>query len=208
MSDAFNLFEAINTNRAIRRFRSDPVPDELLQRVLDAATRAPSGTNRQNWRFLVLRDPSVRAAIGALYGQGFREVYTPERIAQAPAGQQARVLGSAAYLAEHMGDEAPVLILACLENTPGSPPPSQSGGASIYPSVQNLMLAARALGLGTCLTTLHIRHEAEVKTLLGIPDHVDTYALIPLGWPAAPFGPLTRRPIEEVTFFDRWGRLK
>jgi nitroreductase len=104
-----------------------------------------------------------------------------------------------------MGDEPPVLILACLENPPDAAPAGRSAGSSIYPAVQNLMLAARALGLGTCLTTLHLRREAEIKAFLGIPDHVDTYALIPLGYPARPFGPVGRVPVDEVAFLDRWG---
>ena len=208
MAEEMGLFDALNTTRSIRRFRPDPVPDEAIARVLDAAIRAPNGGIRQNWRFLVLRDPATRAAVGALYGQGFHEVYTPERIANPETAQQGRVLTSAVYLAEHMGDEPPVLILACLENTPGAPPTSRGSGASIYPAVQNLMLAARALGLGTCLTTLHLRHEPDIKALLGIPDHVDTYALIPLGYPATPFGPVTRRPVTEVTFHERWGETR
>jgi nitroreductase len=113
-------------------------------------------------------------------------------------------LQSALYLAEHMGHEPPVLILACLERS-GGVVPDHLTGASIYPAVQNLMLAARALGLGSCLTTLHRRREAAIKALLGIPAEVDTYALIPLGWPARPFGRLGRRPVAEVTYYDHWG---
>lgn len=206
MDDAQSLMEALYTTRAVRHFRSEPVPEAAIARVLDAAIRAPSGAIRQNWRFLVLREPAVRSAVGALYGQSFREVYTPERMAQAADEQQARVFRSAAHLAEHMGDEPPVLILACLENTPDGPPAGRVAGASIYPAVQNLLLAARLLGLGTCLTTLHTRHEAEVKALLEIPDHVDTYALIPLGYPATAFGPVRRRPATTVTYYERWGQ--
>ncbi len=206
MSSDISLMEALSTNRAIRRFRPEPVPDEAIERVLDAAIRAPTGGNRQNWRFLVLRDSAVRAQVGDLYRQSFHEVYTPERIRQANTAQTARVLRSAVYLADHMGHEPPVLILACLESTPGAPPANRTAGSSIYPAVQNLMLAARGLGLGTCLTTLHTRREAEIKALLGIPEHVDTYALIPLGYPATAFGPVTRQPVAAVTFHDRWGQ--
>jgi nitroreductase len=202
MSDDMTLLDAMYSNRAIRHYRPDPVPDALVERVLDAAIRAPSGSNRQNWRFLVLRDPAVRARVGALYGEGFRE-YIPERMKQQPDTPRSRVFRSALYLADHMADEPPVLILACLENAPGSSPAGRSSGSSIYPAVQNLMLAARALGLGTCLTTLHLRREAQIKAFLGIPDHVDTYALIPLGYPARPFGPLTRMEVDAVTFLDR-----
>jgi nitroreductase len=180
------------------------VPDALVRRVLDAAIRAPSGSNRQHWRFLVLRDPAVRATVGGLYREGFHE-YIPERARTMPDGNTSRVFQSALYLADHMAHEPPVLIMACLENAPGAAPAERAAGSSIYPAVQNLMLAARALGLGTCLTTLHLRREAQIKAALGIPDHVDTYALIPLGYPARPFGPVTRQPVEAVTFRDHWG---
>ncbi|MFN8526925.1 MAG: nitroreductase family protein [Chloroflexota bacterium] len=203
---AESLHQAIYTNRAIRRFTADPVPDQLLEQVLDAAIRAPSGAIRQHWRFIVVRDAATRAALGRLYGESFREVYTAERIANPTSAQQGRVLSSAAYLAETMGTEPPVLIVACLDNEPGAAPANRLAGSSIYPAVQNLMLAARSLGLGTCLTTLHARREAEVKAVLGIPEHVDTYALIPLGYPATPFGPLTRTPWQDVTYRDRWGQ--
>jgi nitroreductase len=116
-----------------------------------------------------------------------------------------RVMRSADYLAEHMGQEPPVLVLACIERSPGATGATHTAGASIYPAVQNLLLAARALGLGACLTTLHLRREAQVKALLGIPEHVDTYALIPLGYPATRHGPLSRRPVAEITSYDRWG---
>ena len=116
-----------------------------------------------------------------------------------------------------MGDEPPLLILACIDRGPGevrggrsrAGAPAASGsrhgaGSSIFPAVQNLILAARALGLGACLTTLHLRREAQVKEVLGIPEHVDTYALLPLGYPATSYGPLRRRPAPEVTSYDRW----
>jgi nitroreductase len=200
-----NLFEAVYTARSVRRFRPDPVPDELLHRVLEAATQAPSGTNSQGWRFLVVRDPALRAELGELYRQGFREVYPADRVEAESDPNRRRVLRSADHLAERMGTEPPVLVLLCLERGPGAPPPTRSAGASAYPAAQNMLLAARALGLGGCLTTLHLRREEQVKTLLGLPEQVDTYALIPLGYPAQPFGPLRRRPVEEVVYRDRWG---
>jgi nitroreductase len=113
------------------------------------------------------------------------------------------------YLADHMSAEPPVLILFCRD--PGASTVPQPGmqdwarGASIYPAAQNLLLAARASGLGGCLTTFHLRHHAEIKILLGIPDGVDLFALVPLGYPRDKFGPLRRRPVEEVTYLDAWG---
>lgn len=203
MAETADLFDVIATNRSIRHFRPDPVPEAHLQRIVEAAIRAPSGSNRQNWRFLVLRDAAVRAQVGALYRESYYESL-PERLQSPAANTKLRVLQTALYLADHMGVEPPLLILACLENT-GNQPAGRTAGASIYPAVQNLMLTARALGLGTCLTTLHLRREAQIKELLGIPGNVDTYALIPLGYPAAGFGPLSRRPVAEVVYRDRWG---
>jgi nitroreductase len=200
-----HLFEAMHTTRSIRRFRRRPVPDELIRRVLEAAVQAPSGTNAQSWRFLVVRDPDLRSQVGELYRQGFREVYPPDRVAAVTDPDRRRVMRSADYLAEHMSHEPPVLILACIERGPNAA--ARTAGASIYPAVQNLLLAARSLGLGGCLTTLHLRREALVKALLCIPEHVDTYALIPLGYPRSRFGPLRRRPAAEVTHYDRWGNL-
>jgi nitroreductase len=197
-----NLFEAMYTSRSIRRFKPDPVPDALLDRVLEAAIQAPNGTNAQTWRFLVVREPGLRRHLGELYRQGFREVYPSDRLANERDPNRRRVIRSADHLAEHMGDEPPVLVLVCAERAPNAAP--RGAGASIYPAVQNLLLAARALGLGGCLTTLHLRREPQVKALLGIPDDVDTYALIPLGYPASPPGPLRRRPVAELTHYDHW----
>jgi nitroreductase len=199
-----NLFDAMYTARSIRRFRPDPVPGALVHRVLESATQAPNGTNAQGWRFVVVRDPAKRRELGELYRQGFMEVYPADRLANERDPNRRRVMRGALHLAEHMGNEPPVLVLACVERAPGTAA-SQGSGASIYPAVQNMLLASRALGLGACLTTLHRRREAQVKALLGIPENVDTYALIPLGYPAAPFGPLRRRPVIEVTYDDHWG---
>lgn len=198
---AIDLFEAIHTQRAIRRFAATPVPPELVERVLEAAVRAPSGGNQQPWAFVVVTAAETKRRIAALYRKSWDEVYGPPERA-ATLSQQ--VHSSASYLAEHMAD-APVLVLACIRHD-GSPS-SMVRGASIYPAAQNLMLAARALGLGTALTTLHKRYEREVKEVLGIPDNVETAALIPLGYPAAPehFGGSRRMPAAEVTHQERWG---
>ena len=197
-----DLFEAIHTQRAIRRYTADPVPPELVDRVLEAAVRAPSGGNQQPWAFVVITEPGLKRRIAVLYRQSWEEVYGPRERAATLSKQ---VHGSASYLAEHMA-EAPVLVLACIRHD-GSPG-SLVRGASIYPAVQNLMLAARALGLGTALTTLHKRYESEVKEALGIPDNVETAALIPMGYPAEPehFGGSRRVPAAEVTHREQWGR--
>jgi nitroreductase len=121
-----------------------------------------------------------------------------------------RLFQASRYLAERIGTEPPVLILVCQEA--GSAPTrvadtllvARSRGASVYPAVQNLLLAARAYGLGGCLTTTHVIHEEEIKAILGIPDHVNTFALVPLGYPEDRFGPVRRQPVDEVTYLDRW----
>ena len=201
MAEEIGLFEAIYTQRALRYIKPDPIPDELVKRVLDAGIRAPSGGNSQRWHFLVIKDPGTNSWIGERYKNVDRPVHV------GPASRsEARASASAAYLGEHI-HEVPVLILACVQHD-GSP--SDIGrGASIYPAVQNMLLAARGLGLASVLTTRPRRgFEKEIKELLGIPDNVDTAALLPLGYPGegVHYGPTTRRPVEEVTHYERWGQ--
>ena len=200
-----DLFETLHTLRAIRRYKPDPVPDDALRQVLDAAIRAPSGGNSQPWAFLVLKDPQVKQQIGVYYKRAWDDSNLT-RYTTDPDPSRAHTYRTAAYLAEHMG-EAPVLILACIRHD-GSPG-NLLRGSSIYPAVQNLMLAARGLGLGTVITSFHRRYEEEIKALLGIPEDVETAALIPMGYPTegTRFGPTNRRPIEELTFLDRWNQL-
>ncbi len=219
------LFEAIYSARSIRRLKPDPVPEELITRILDAATRAPSGGNAQGWAFVLVRDPDPRQKLGAIYRKASdiaKAVYAARgRPAHLTEGQFARMLTAGAHLWEHMG-EAPVLLLPCARS-PALPPrealppdiaarwedevayTDRIRGASIYPAVQNIILACRGLGLGTVITTNHIRCEDEVKALLGIPEDVSTFALMPIGWPLDRFGPLTRRPLAEIAHADRWG---
>jgi nitroreductase len=219
------LFEAIHTARSLRRLKPDPVPQALITQVLDAAIRAPSGGNAQTWSFFVVRDPHLRRELGRLYRKGSDIAAASYAARGRPAhltqDQFDRMMAAGKYLWDHMG-EAPVLLVPCLRPPPAPPydalPPAMQAryaeeleymrrirGASIYPAVQNIMLACRGLGLGTVLTTNHIRCEDEVKALLGIPADVDTYGLMPIGWPMGKFGPLTRRPLAEVAFDDRWG---
>jgi nitroreductase len=202
------LFEAMSTQRAMRRLKPDPVPDSVIRHVLQLAICAPSGGNRQGWSFVVVRDPATRARLGELYREAWGELMKLPYYAgasQAPADSPAgRMLASARHLSEHLG-EAPVLILACIALDAGASP-TLTTGASIYPAVQNLMLAARALGVGSCITTIHKYRDAQVKELLGIPAHVETAALIPLGYPRGKFGPPPRKPVAEVAYSERWGQ--
>jgi nitroreductase len=219
------LFEAIYSARSIRRLKPDPVPEELITAILDAAIRAPSGGNAQSWAFVVVRDPDQRQQLGAIYRKASdiaQAVYAARgRPPHLTEQQFSRMMTMGAHLWEHMG-EAPVLLIPCARR-PIVPAPEalpsdiaarweeevayadRIRGASIYPAVQNIILACRGLGLGTVITTNHIRCEGEVKALLGIPEDVSTFALMPVGWPIDEFGPLTRRPLAEVAHADRWG---
>jgi len=203
-----DFFDVVTTQRAIRRLKTDPIPEAVLRQIMDAAICAPSGGNRQGWSFVIVRDAAKRARLGELYREAWGELMkvpyyagAAKELADSPAG---RMLASARHLGEHFG-EAPVLILACIALDPGVVP-TLTTGASIYPAVQNIMLAARALGIGSCITTIHRFRDAQVKQLLGIPAEIETAALIPLGYPLGKFGRPPRRPLREVAFADRWGQ--
>ena len=219
------LFDAIYSARSLRRLKPDPVPEEIITRVLDAAVRASSAGNAQNWAFVVVRDAELRKRLGVIYRKASdiaAEVYKARgRPPHMTEEQYRRFMSSGEHLWNHMGD-APVLLLPCLHERPTPPretlAPSVQAiyegevayerrirGASIYPAVQNILLACRGFGLGTVITTNHIRCEDEVKLLLGIPEDVSTWALMPIGWPLDKFGPLTRRPLEQISHADRWG---
>jgi nitroreductase len=219
------LFEAIHTARSLRRLKPDPVPEALIAQVLDAAIRAPSAGNSQNWAFVVVRDPAKRRALGDIYRKASKIAEAMYAARGKPPHlsdrQFERLMASGAYLWEHMG-EAPVILIPC-QHRPVVPPaaslpPELRGGhadelayaqrirgASIYPALQNILLACRALGLGTTITTNHLRCEGELKALLRLPDEVDSFAMMPIGWPLDRFGPLTRRPLGEVAHADQWG---
>ena len=200
MTQELGLFEAMYTQRAIRQFKPDPVPDDVVRKLIEAATKAPSGGNSQPWRFLVIRDAESKRVIGEYYKRAWDAAYG----AQSTSTLQSHVRTSAANLAEHMA-EVPVLIMACIQHD-GSPG-TMGRGSSIFPAVQNLLLAARGLGLGSVITSLHKRFEQEIKELLGIPENVETAALLPIGYPAegVSYGPTRRSPVEEVTYQERWG---
>lgn len=203
-----DFFSVVGTQRAMRRLKPDPVPEEHIKRIIWAATRAPSGGNRQPWRFLVVTDAAKRKALAAVYREGWERYRASgyggsagRELAPEWAESNEKVLRSSQYLADHM-EEVPVLIFPCIF---GGGPKDLTSGSSIYPAIQNLMLAARALGLGTALTTIHRWNEPRVREILGIPETVDTAALIPVGWPKGKFGAGLRQPVEAVTYWDSWG---
>jgi nitroreductase len=216
------LFEAIHTARALRRFKPDPVPDELITRILDAAIRAPSASNTQNWAFIVVKDAELRRRIAEIYRRAFSMMNTMYRDRQPAAHQSAasykKMMSAAGHLVNHL-HEVPVLIIAGLMSPATSfKPPTEDAervasaraiisGASIYPAVQNILLACRALGLGSVLTTIHAYYNDDVRTALDLPPEFRTYAMLPIGYPQEGFGhgPVKRRPLSEVACLDHWG---
>jgi nitroreductase len=203
------LLEAIATTRSIRRYRPEPVPDAAMAAILWAASRAPSGSNRQPFRFLVLRDGERAAAAKALLGEAARAAWASKHRhdgyaegtgvdARSPKARMARTM-------DHYVDrfeEIPVVVLACLVRY-RSPHPAE--GASIYPAVQNLLLAARDLGYGGAVAMWHAACEPQLRSLLGLPDGTAISATITLGKPAGHHGPVRRRPLAELVFEDGWG---
>jgi|SRR5215204_7318073 len=196
------LFQALYSTRALRRLKPDAIPDEVLFQVFDAAIRAPSGGNAQDWRFLAIRDPTTKAAIGSWFREAWQR-YQPAYAAD-PAAMDAlpsrrrMALRSTAYLAEHVA-EVPVIVAPCGVRGQHSTP-----GGSIFPAVQNLLLAARALGLSGVITNFARPHHAELMAMLAIPETYEIHCLIPLGYPLDRPGPVRRRPVKQVMFIDRW----
>lgn len=210
------LFEAMRTTRAVRRLRSDPVPDEVLRRVIEAATWAPSGGNRQPWRIIAVRDGEKKRRLRDLYVDTWKPYARGQRQALEQLAPEARTRGERAlraadHLAEHL-HEAPVILVFCFNphllaiTDLNLGRPSVVGGASIYPAVQNLLLACRAEGLGCTLTTLLCMFEAEIRPLLEIPEPWATCAFVPVGYPSGTgHGPVSRKGVEEMSYADRWG---
>ena len=204
---AIGLLEGLTTTRAIRRFLPDPIPDDDLATILFAATRAPSGSNRQPFRFLVLRDGPKATDAKALLGRAFRAGWKSKRASDgyddsdaSDDSPKARTARAMQHFVDHFED-IPVVVLACLQRYRSATP---SEGGSVYPACQNLLLAARALGYGGVMTMWHGFVEAELRELLGIPEGVVISATIPLGRPQGRHGPVRRRPIGELVFDDAW----
>jgi nitroreductase len=193
------LLDGLATTRAIRRYTDDPVPDDDLATILWHAGRAPSGSNRQPFRFLVLRDGDRAATAKALLGDAFRAGWNAKR--DADGYRPSRFAESMQRYVDRF-EHTPVVVLVCLERYRE---PSPYEGASVYPACQNLLLAARALGYGGALTMWHLGVEADLRALLEIPDHVALSACITLGVPEGNHGPVERKPIDEVVFDDAWG---
>jgi nitroreductase len=209
MPEGTDVFDIMHTMRAMRRLKPDPVPDELIRKILLAGQAAASGGNTQRWRFLVLKDPEIKKKVQVYYKKAFDEVVGPRYASSPPppgsdAARYKRQHAAVEYLTDHY-HEAPVWIVACLEDGSVSGP-GRSAGASIYPAVQNMLLAARALGLGSTLTTRHIAYEKEVDAAMGIPPGFHSYAILPIGYPMGRFGPVGRGPLADVVYLDGWGK--
>jgi nitroreductase len=207
MPDQNDVFEIMRTMRAMRRLKPDPVPDALIRKIIQAGVCAPNGGNTQRWRFLVVKDTQTKKKVQVWYKKAFDEVIGPRYLKSAPPPGVTREAynrqhAAVEYLTEHF-HEAPVWIVACIEE---AAPPTRWSGASIYPAVQNMLLAARALGLGATLTTRHLLFEKETEAALGLPPGVHSYAILPIGWPMGHFGPVGRGPLKEVVYEDTWGQ--
>jgi nitroreductase len=214
-----DAIEAIMTLRAIRRFTGEPVTEDEVLTCLRAARQAPSGGNIQPWQFLVVRDQGTREALGEIYRRAYAR-YEPAMLAATPpfrdeaeAERHRRTVESARHLAEHLAG-APVIVLFLMPNISmtlhDAEGPLDVGTpyASLYPAVQNFMLAARALGIGTTLTTVIRVYQDEARQLLGIPDRYEIAALVPMGRPRGRFGVAPRKPLSAITHWDRFGNRR
>ena len=200
------LEEAMRTQRAIRRLKTDPVDDSLVLHLIELAQKAPTGSNQQNWEFVIVRDPAVKQRLGqlnrrawGLYGGLGRRMYRDNP-------PMMRIMKAVQWQADHF-EEVPVIIVACLKAMIPIWPPAATASlyGSIFPSVQNLLLAARAAGLGAALITLPLWSRFLARRALGLPWGIAPCAVIPLGWPKGRYGPTTRRPVGEVVSLDRYG---
>jgi nitroreductase len=201
------LSEAMETQRAVRRLLPDPVDDATILRVIELATKAPTGSNLQNWEFVVVRDPDVKHQLARLNRQAW-SVYRrlgKRKARKDPATR--KIIEAVQWQADHF-EEIPVVVVACLHGRSpmfGPPVLATSFYGSAYPAVQNLLLAARGLGLGATLTTLPLWSTSLARRTLGLPGGVTPVAVIPLGWPRGKYGPTTRKPVGEVVHLDRYG---
>jgi len=204
-----DLLTGLATTRSIRRYHPDPIPNDVLSSILWSASRAPSGSNRQPFRFLVLTDGVNARRAKAVLGESFRSGWRSKRTSDgfdtgsggdpdSPKARQARAMQE--YV-DHF-EQIPVVVLVCLDRYRD---PNPFEGASVYPACQNLLLAARAHGYGGALTMWHQGVDTELREILAIPEHVALSACITLGRPKGGHGPVRRRPLRDVTFHDRWG---
>lgn len=199
-----DVFEAMETCRAIRRLKPDPLPEEDLRRLVFAATRASNPGNSQGWVFVVLRDPEAKARIGAALRERMGPVIGQMTATETDASAL-RMYAGVQHLLDHY-EQVPAWVFVCGRLVyPPQAPSRRMLLASVYPAAQNLVVAARALGYGTTFTTFHETVEPVVRETLALPGDVELGVAIAVGRPDAPFGPVRRRPLDEVLHWDRWG---
>jgi nitroreductase len=197
---------AIETQRAIRRLKPDPVDDEIILRLIELAIRAPTGSNAQGWEFIIVKDPKVKQGLARINRQAWRLVGQIARWSRRRDPKRQKILDAVLWQADHF-EEVPVIVVACLRGHyfPFLHISTATYFGSIFPAVQNLLLAARAVNLGAALTTIPIWNLISARRLLGLPWNVTPCAVIPLGWPIGHYGPTTRKAVHEVVSFDRFG---
>jgi nitroreductase len=209
MADEMGIFEVMYNCRAMRRLDTRDVEEEKLVKLVDAANQAPSGSNMQNARWIVVRDPAVKQKLADLNRKGVEAYVGPssqraQALPHQDAEKRGRMLNAVLWQKDHM-HEIPALVIACMDfGTEVTPAMRASGGGSIWPGIQNLLLAARALGLGAAPTTLGLTDPDAVAEALNLPPTMAAYCLIPVGYPLGNFGPVTRKPVEEIMRFDHW----
>ncbi len=209
MSEEMGVFETMYNCRAMRRLESREVPEELLVKLVAAANQAPSGSNMQGARYIVVRDAGIRQQLADLNRKGVEgylapQIDNPGSLPHQSQEKRKRMVDAVVWQMDHM-HEIPALIIACMEfgqKVTGAI--AASGGGSLWPGVQNLLLAARALGLGAAPTTLALTDPKAVAKVLNLPETMAAFALIPVGYPMGKFGPVTRKPVEEIMRFDQW----
>ena len=195
------LLEGIRTTRAIRRLLPDPVPPELIRKVCEAGTFAPSGGNRQPWFFIAVTDAQKRRWVAERYREFFDRYIGPAREAATSSDyprEKRRMQRAASWLAEHL-HEVPVHLFVAGWKRRGEPQ-----AQALFPAIQNVLLACRAVGLGASLTTAHRAFGPELDRMLGLPEQIPTIALLPIGWPRGKYGRPPRRSIDSCLFFDRY----
>ncbi|MGH9187791.1 MAG: nitroreductase family protein [Acidimicrobiales bacterium] len=202
------LKDAMSTQRAVRRLRTDPVDDDVILRCLALALKAPTGSNGQNWEFVIVRDPEIKAKLGRQYKRAWRLYGAIGRRLRTDEATR-RILLSVQWQVDHF-EELPVLVVCCLRGArvPLLPQPSimtSTYFGSIYPSVQNLLLAARAEGLGASLITLPLWSTTVARRALDLPLNVLPCCIVPIGWPKGHYGPTKRKPVGTVVHVDRYG---
>ena len=205
------LREAMMTQRAVRRLLPDPVDDAIVLKCIELALRAPTGSNGQNWEFVVVKDRAVKEQFAKRYRQAWSLYGAVGRRVAAGDESMTKILRAVQWQIDHF-EEIPVLVVPCLRGgmrLPYAPSPFVSETSffgSIYPSVQNLLLAARAVGLGASLITLPLWSVTSARRILGLPLTVTPCCVVPLGWPRGRYGPTTRKPVEEVAHLDGYGK--